>query len=179
MTAPLTATARGHLYALAARLFATEVDRTLYRTLLAQDSVGLLDASLRAMDEAQALDILAVEFCRLFVGPQPVCTPYASAQRGEALLGGRAQQRLEAFLERHGLTYDLRAWRLASPDHLALLLATLAHLYASGESAAAHELLTVHLLSWVPTYCQHVAAATHLSLYRTAAELVHTLLTAE
>lgn len=178
MNASLTATARRDLCALAARLFAAEVDATLYRALLLQDTLGLLDASLRAMDEARALDTLAVEFCRLFVGPRPVCAPYASAQRGEALLGGRAQKRLDAFLEGSGFTYDLTAWRLASPDHLALMLAALAYLYDRAETAAAHELLHEHLLPWVPAYCEQVEAATRLGFYRTAARLVLAVLAA-
>ncbi len=82
MTPSLTSSARRDAYALSARLFATEVDAALYRALLTQDALGLLDADLRALDEEQALDALGVEYCRLFIGPQPLCVPYASAQHG-------------------------------------------------------------------------------------------------
>src|SRR5262249_15771721 len=129
MTAPLATTARRDLYALTARLFAAEVDVALYRALTSQDTLGLIDAELSAMGEEWALEALAVEFCRLFIGPQPTCIPYASAHRGEALLGGRARTRLEAFLRRVGFPFDVVAMRVASPDHLAVELAVLAYLY--------------------------------------------------
>jgi TorA maturation chaperone TorD len=179
MTAPLEATARRDLYALTARLFAAEVDAVLYRALAAQDALGLIDAALSAMGEARALEALAVEFCRLFIGPQPLCVPYASAYRGEALLGGRARTRLEAFLRRVGFTFDAVAMRIASPDHLAVELAVLAHLYARTDTAAIHEFLRDHVLPWAPAYCEQVASVAALGFYRTAARLVAALLAEE
>ena len=180
MTAPLKATARRDLYALTARLFAAEVDAALYRALAAQDALGLIDAELSAMGEARALEMLAIEFCRLFIGPQPLCVPYASAYRGEALLGGRARTRLEAFLHRIGFTFDAVAMRIASPDHLAVELAVLAYLYARTDTAATiHEFLCDHALPWVPAYCEQVASVAALDFYRTAARLVAALLAEE
>lgn len=180
MTPTLAPSARRDAYALAARLFAAEVDRDVYRALLDHDPLGLLDAALRALDESQALETLAVEYCRLFLGPQPLCVPYASAQRGEALLGGRARTRLEALMQRVGFVYDATALRLASPDHLAIALALLAHLTTLDDAAAARRaFLCDHVLPWVPAYCTQVAAATTLSLYRTAAALVLALLAEE
>jgi TorA maturation chaperone TorD len=177
MTSALAPGARRDLYALTARFFAAEVDATLYRGLMAQDTLGLLDAELRLLGEAQALEALAVEFCRLFIGPQPLCVPYASAQRGEALLGGRTRTRLDAFMQRVGFVYDATAMRLASPDHLAVELAVLAHLYDQDEVASTIcEFLQDHVLPWAPVYCARVATTTTLSLYRTAAQLVVALL---
>jgi TorA maturation chaperone TorD len=179
MTVPLEATARRDLYALTARLFMAEVDVTLYRALAVQDSAGLIDRELSAMGEERALEALAVEFCRLFIGPQPLCVPYASAQRGEALLGGRARTRLEAFLHRVGFPCDPMAMRLASPDHLAVELAVLAHLYTLADTVAIREFLDDYLLPWAPAYCEHVAATATLSFYRTTARLVVALLAEE
>jgi TorA maturation chaperone TorD len=179
MTAPLEMTARRDLYALTARLFAAEVDVALYRALVAQDALGLIDAELVALGEARALEALAVEFCRLFVGPQPLCVPYASAYRGEALLGGRARTRLEAFLRRVGFPFDAVAMRMASPDHLAVELAVLAHLYGGTDTAAIRECLGEYVLPWAPAYCEQVAAASALGLYRTTARLVAALLAEE
>ena len=176
MTAPLEATARRDLYALTARLFAAEVDVALYRALAAQDALGLIDAELSTMGEERALEALAVEFCRLFIGPQPLCVPYASAYRGEALLGGRARTRLEAFLHRVGFTFDAVAMRIASPDHVAVELAVLAHLYAHTDTAAVREFLGDHVLPWAPAYCEHIATVATLGFYRTTARLVAALL---
>lgn len=176
MSVGLEATARRDLYALTARLFAAEVDRALYRALAAQDGLGLIDATLHALGEERALAALAVEFCRLFIGPQPLCPPYASVYRGEALLGGRARTALEAFMQRLDFSWDERATRIASPDHIAVELAILAHLYARDDAMSVHEFLRDHVLPWVPAYCEAVAAAATLSLYRTAARLVAALL---
>jgi TorA maturation chaperone TorD len=176
MTAPLATTARRDLYALTARLFAAEVDVALYRVLAAQDRLGLIDAELSALGETRALEALAVEFCRLFIGPQAPCVPYASAHRGEALLGGRARTRLEAFLHRVGFTFDAVAMRIASPDHLAVELAVLSHLYARTDTTAVSAFLSEHVLPWVPAYCEHVAAVAAWGLYRTTAHLVAALL---
>lgn len=179
MTTALDATARRDLYALVARLFAAEVDVPLYRALRTHDALGFIDQELGALGEEQALEVFAVEFCRLFVGPQPLCVPYASAYRGEALLGGRARTRLEAFLHAIDFVYDATALRLASPDHLAIELAVLAHLYAQTDTAAIATFLDAHVLSWVPDYCQDVGRTTTLSLYRNAARLVVELLATE
>jgi TorA maturation chaperone TorD len=180
MTAPLEVTARRDLYALTARLFAAEVDVALYRALAAQDALGLIDVELSALGEKRALEALAVEFCRLFIGPQPLCIPYASAHRGEALLGGRARTRLETFLHRVGFPFDAVAMRLASPDHLAVELAVLAHLYTWTDTATAiHEFLCDHVLPWAPEYCEQVATTAALDFYRTTARLVAALLAEE
>lgn len=180
MTTPLDAAARCDLYALLARIFASELDVELYRALLAQDMLGFMDQSLRAQSPAAAVEALGVEFCRLFIGPQPPCAPYASAYLGEALLGGRSRARLETFLQRIGFAYDLAATRIASPDHIAIVLAVLAYLYTDADLAGSvEEFLQVHVLPWVPAYCEQVTAAASLSLYRTAAALTLALLAEE
>lgn len=70
--------------------------------------------------------------------------------------------------------------RIASPDHFAVELAVLAHLYALLDTATAvHEFLCDHVLPWAPAYCEQVAAATILGFFRTTARLVAALLAAE
>jgi TorA maturation chaperone TorD len=180
MTTALDTVARCDLYALTARLFMAEVDAELYRALVAQDALGLIDKTLRTMHEERAVEVLAVEFCRLFVGPQPLCVPYASAHQGEALLGGRTRTRLEEFLCRVDINYDLAAMRIAAPDHIAVVLATLAQLSVRADMAAvAHEFLHHYVLPWVPAYCERVAASTALDFYRMTAQLTMALLAAE
>src|SRR5690606_17177208 len=96
--------------------------------------------------------------------------PYASAQRGEVLLGGRPRTRLAAFLDRHGIPMPDMGWRIASPDHIAVEFAVVAQLYASDAPAAVMvEFLTQHLWPWAPAWLTHVEAAAQLQLYRTAA----------
>jgi TorA maturation chaperone TorD len=178
MSAPekpaLEAQMRGALCALLARLFACEPDPALYRQLRAVEHQGLtwFEPSLLALPEARAVEALAVEYCRLFIGPQPACPPYASTQGGEVLLGGRTRTRLEAFLARYGLSVPDLAWRTASPDHIAVELAVLARLYAvDAPAAVVQELLTQHLWPWAPTWFAHVESASRYALYQTAARL--------
>jgi TorA maturation chaperone TorD len=170
----LDATAKGALSALLARLFAGEPDLALYRQLRAVEHPALtwVEPALLALPEARAVEALAVEYCRLFIGPQPACPPYASAQGGEVLLGGRPRTRLDAFLVRHGVPAPDPGWRIASPDHIAVELAVLARLYAGDAPAAVvQELLTQHLWPWAPAWLAHVASASRYQLYRTAAQL--------
>jgi TorA maturation chaperone TorD len=69
------------------------------------------------------------------------------------------------------------AWRIASPDHIAVELAVLARLYAGDAPAAVvQELLTQHLWPWAPAWLADVASATRYQLYRTAARLGMALL---
>jgi TorA maturation chaperone TorD len=166
--------AKGALCALLARLFAGEPDLALYRQLRAVEHPGLtwVEPSLLALPEVRAVEALAVEYCRLFIGPQPVCPPYASTQGGEVLLGGRPRTRLDAFLARHGVPAPDLAWRVASPDHIAVELAILARLYANdAPTAVVQELLTQHLWPWAPAWLTHVESASRYELYRTAARL--------
>jgi TorA maturation chaperone TorD len=88
-----------------------------------------------------ALTELAVEFCRLFVGPQPLCPPYASAHQGEVKLGRRSARDIDAFMA----TYQLRPVieqqdAVLDHDHLSVELALLAHLYRVASGAVADPL---------------------------------------
>jgi TorA maturation chaperone TorD len=69
--------------------------------------------------------------------------------------------------------------RLASPDHLAVELAVLAHLYTLADTVTIREFLDDHILPWAPAYCEHVAATATLGFYRTTARLVAALLAEE
>lgn len=187
------------LFLLASRLLAAEIDAPLYHALLQADAGGndgdtaiapiLIDDRIRGLDERQSLAELAVEFCRLFVGPRPACPPYASLQRGEAIIGGRAERHIKEFMERHGLGAVLPPdFPVLAHDHLAVQLALLHRLCEwtpppDGREPrqapeALHELLEVHLLPWAPAYLRELQATSRLAPYRTIAELTAQLLTA-
>jgi TorA maturation chaperone TorD len=199
---PVGAAARRDLYALGARLFATEVDAELYRHLASEGveqlcgsaELVLVEPGLRQLGVEQALEELAVEYCRLFIGPGPRCPPFASTTLGEALLGGRSRSRLEAFLDLHGVTLA-EGDQLASPDHVAVELSVLAHLYdelaAAGPTpdgdaalggepaAAAREFLRDHVLTWMPQFLDQVERHAGRALYRSIAQLMQSLLQEE
>lgn len=189
----IDAAARRDLYALCARILASEIDAELLRRLcsaeLAASGLTLVDDDLRALDEATALDELAAEYCRLFVGPQPVAAPYASVQRGEVLLGGRSRARLLELMDKHGLEVETGI-SIASPDHAAVMVALLATLYAEAAGAtepaeaasaisAARELLTGCVLPWMPAYLDRLADVASREPYRSVSMLLAALLDQE
>lgn len=190
----IDAAARRDLYGLCARILASEIDAELLRRLgsaeLAISGISLVDDDLRAADQAAALDELAAEYCRLFVGPQPAAPPYASVQRGEVMLGGRSRARLLELMDKHGLEVADTGVAIASPDHAAVMVALLATLYAEAAAAtdpsdasaaigAARELLTDCVLPWMPAYLDRLAGVATREPYRSVSTLLAALLEQE
>lgn len=179
------------LLRLCVRLLSREIDPMLYRQMLNADAHSqephrpLADPGLAQREEAEAIEELAAEFCRLFIGPQPVCPPYASAHQGEVKLGGRSARDIDAFLDRHQLRPVLSEQdAVVDHDHLAVELALLAHLYSvaagtvesdlSIEEAwgAAYELLHTHTWPWADSYLQQLEDTAQYAPYNTIAHLV-------
>ncbi|WP_017559102.1 TorD/DmsD family molecular chaperone [Nocardiopsis baichengensis] len=150
---------------LASRLFAREVDDRAHRRLLSVASPPLLPSE-DAVPQEALLDELAAEFCRLFIGPDPACPPYASVHLGRVKSGGRSAQAMEDFLNHRGLSADISPGdAIVDADHISIQLALLGHLLqeqhegtASGlmtareAGAATRELLDAHIMPWVPDY---------------------------
>lgn len=165
------------MYQAAARLFGQEVDTAIYEALFPGPRGGASspDAQIPTLED------LAVEYCRLFVGPRAACPPYASAAGGGALLGGRAAARLTQFLESRGLAVTTGSAPVASADHIAVHLTVLASLYdrlAGNEEASpvtarqdVATFLDEHLRGWTPGYLRGVEAETRQDLYRDLARL--------
>ncbi len=199
---PVGVAARRDLYALAARLFATEVDAELYRQLTSESveqlcqSAGLVfvEPELCELGAERAIEELAVEYCRLFIGPRPLCPPFASTTLGEALLGGRSRRRIEEIMDVHGVVVAEEA-KLASSDHVAVELSVLAHLYdelaaaseaPAGDTAPSGELVAAvrtflvgHVLTWMPQFLDEVERHAGRALYRSIAQLTQSLLQEE
>lgn len=185
---------RSHLYLLASRLFVAEVDVELYRILTGPDLepvLGQMDwADARGLTLERAIQEMAVEFSRLFVGPRPVCPPYASVQRDEALVGGRSARLLEQFMEARNLRLDtMRDLPVLAADHLGVELALLAELYGCSTAGTAADdedpmasvriLLLDHVLPWAPDYLVNLADCATLPLYYGLASLASALLEEE
>lgn len=183
------------LLRLAVRLLAREIDPLLYRQMLQADSDSggghrpLTDPGLAERTEGEALEELAAEYCHLFIGPQPVCPPYASVHHGEVKLGGRAAHDIEGFMDRYDLHPILQEEdAVLDQDHLAVELALLAHLYriaagavtdclTPGEAwAAAHDLLHTHIRPWAVDYLGRLQSAAQFAPYTTIAHLVRKIL---
>lgn len=174
---------RRDLALLASRLLAVEVDGPLLDRL--RRAPELLDAALAAHKDPLALEELAVEYCRLFIGPQPACLPYASAHLGGRRLGGRPEREFLAFLDAHGLELHGRPdLLLLGADHLAVQLAVLAHLHdrldadPAGDAAAQalRELHARHLGPWAAVPARVLAAQARMRPYSLLGPIVLELL---
>lgn len=174
MAPALDATARRDLYLLVARLFGEEVDEPLYRRLLATQSDALpwIEPEIAELPDQLAVEALETEYCRLFVGPQPVCPPFASVVRNEPLLGGRARTAIDEFLAARGLAVDAHA-RIASPDHVAVTFAVLAEL---SDPEAVQSYLRGFVLPWVPSWLSTLERKAERILFRTLARLARALI---
>lgn len=195
MDARAALVARANLYRLVSRLLAGEVDTDMYRRLVAMDDgldapgSGWVDARIRDLDERSAVAELAVEYCRLFIGPDPRCLPYASAHDHGANLRGRSERRFARFLADHQLEVSSRTDRtLLGLDHLAVQLAVLDHLYrcvsgvapASLPFDAARSAIRIlvhdHLLPWAPTVANRLTEQARLAPYTTIGAILVSLL---
>ena len=174
MTPTLAPTARRDLYLLVARLFREEVDAPLYRRLLTtrSDALPWIEPEIAELPDRLAIETLEIEYCRLFIGPQPVCPPFASVVRGEPLLGGRARTAIDEFLAAHGLAVDAHA-RIASPDHVAVMFAILAEL---SDPEAVQSYLRGFVLPWVPSWLSALERKAARILFRTLARLARDLI---
>jgi TorA maturation chaperone TorD len=177
--------ARRDLLHLLSRLFEREVDAELYRRLIAPEmsdvlaSTGLqwIDPDVRALSEPEALEVLATEYCRLFVGPIPACPPYASSFRGEALLGGRHERHVRDVLQRLGLEIAADT-RVAALDHLSVSLSLFAGALDAADESIASEIQRVLLLPWAPEYLRVLESWAERAPYTTLARLTAAMLSA-
>lgn len=177
MPAALDAAARRDLYLLVARLLREEIDAPLYRRLIAAQSDALpwIEPEIAELPEVRALEVQETEYCRLFIGPNPACPPFASVVRGEALLGGRARTIVDDYLGSHGLAVNPAA-RVASSDHVAVVFATLAELCDSDDVRTCLRDLA---LPWIPHWLSELEQRSERVLFRTLARIAQALLDEE
>ena len=184
---------RSAVYRLLARLWGREIDGGLLSQLRepvmseAMAGVGLtLDAELAQLSADRALEELAAEYTRLFLGPGPHITPcqsmYAPASGEQPGLIGTPSAATRRFLSQLGLSYDDSYTGL--PDAIDVHLDVMGRLAGEearrrreGDTKGAakarsiqHQFLTEHLLRFVAPLCRDVRAATSLDLYRSLAE---------
>ena len=189
--------AAAKVWRLASRTYATEIDEPFYRALqrlatapwLREGGFAPLDPD-SAMDDAQLLTAFAVEYCRLFIGPDPVCPPYGSLRQGGAYLGGRALRFVDSFLDRYNLRVDLPVDApILTNDHISVAFSLLDKLYttAAGHAAtplppheaaaAARRLLDEYLRNWAPQFLDDVEVNARQTPYRNIARLTALVLT--
>ncbi len=153
-----------------ASIFQREADEPLLREIkLRRDELnGVLDgdplAGLEMNRPEEAVGELAVEFCRLFVGPRGHMPPVESVALGEGRFWGDSTVATLAFYQSSGVAVpdDLRLL----PDHVSVELDFIAMLEAGGRREEAKAFAQEHLLHWLPAVIRHIDKRARLAFYR-------------
>ncbi|NQT85385.1 molecular chaperone TorD family protein [bacterium] len=140
--------------------------------------------------EAQA-EALAVEYCRLFIGPGRHLSPHEAILRGEQRHWGLSTVLVNEAYAKAG--FEMAAEAREMPDHVGVELAFIATLcereaelaesgavdLAERTRRARKQFLTEHLAVWLPILSSEVAKRAELSFYPVLARLVTHWVTAE
>lgn len=169
----MTATVNNDV-SMALRLFASifqrEVDGPLLKELISRrdelpDVLGEDPLPGLSPDNVDAaVEDLAVEYCRLFVGPHGHMAPVESIARGEGRYWGPSTEAVADFYRSAGLA-PLSEMNLL-PDHLSMELDCLALLEEAGRGEEAVTFAREHVLQWLPTLAKHVLTSATMVFYR-------------
>jgi TorA maturation chaperone TorD len=139
-------------------------------------------------DQEQLLEDLAVEYARLFLGPDKHISPHESIhhQRDDGDWGmhwGGSTVEIKKFIETAGLVY--RQEYSGMPDHISVELEFMKE--AAGREARALEekdwegalycqkmekkFICDHLVKWIPSFCDKVISQAEVSFYCDLAEV--------
>ncbi len=153
-----------------ASIFHREADEPLIREIeLRRDELeGVLGgnplAGLAVERPAEAVEELAVEFCRLFIGPRGHMPPVESVALGEGRYWGDSTLAVSAFYRSSGVVLPEDSDTL--PDHLSVELDFAAVLEGRGRREEAKAFAREHLLRWLPALIRHIDERARLPFYR-------------
>ena len=154
---------------LLASIFQREVDLRLLEHIEANSkelSTALDVAVLSGLDlddKEAAMEALAVEYCRVFIGPSGHMPPVESVALGEGRFWGPSTQEVADFYEAMGIAVD-RDCRMV-PDHISMELDCLAILEERQQSNEAGTFAREHVLRWLPGLVDHVEKRATLAFY--------------
>jgi len=139
-----------------------------------------LERLLTDSGQAGAVDRLACEFTRLFIGPGKHVGPHESLHRDDqpAQHWGPSTAAVKRFIEHHGFAYDPGFQGM--PDHISVefqFMAVMANAEADaieqGQDAEATQVREVqrvfhteHLSPWIPKFCDKVIELAELDFYK-------------
>jgi TorA maturation chaperone TorD len=147
-------------------------------------------------DQDQLLEDLAVEYARLFLGPDKHISPHESVhhQRDDGDWGthwGGSTVDVKKFIESAGLEYKQEYTGM--PDHISTELDFMKE--AAGREAQAIEekdwegalycqkmekkFICDHLIKWIPTFCDKIISQAELSFYGDLADVTKDFITLE
>ena len=166
--------ARAMVYNLLSSLFAWEVSEQRLKELtsnsaqqfwvslaenpdFAPEVNNLLARLMQITNEHQRLE-LAADFCSLFlIGGKNNSSPYASlflSDETEPTLYGELHQKMSEFLKQSGL--QIQSDFKEPADHLAIMLAYMAHLCTHSSDEAQQTYLQTCINSWLPLFANRV-----------------------
>ena len=186
---------RSNIYGLLSLVFRTEVTSDLLRQIrepaflstFASMGAGFEDDFVNA-DEDQLLEDLAVEYTRLFLGPDKHISPHESIHhdRGDGDWGqfwGKDTVEVKKFIESIGLEYKEEYSGL--PDHISVELEFMQEVIKAEALERKNndhdkvnyclqiekEFIDKHLIKWIPLFCDKVIDQATLPFYREMARI--------
>jgi TorA maturation chaperone TorD len=151
-----------------ASIFEREVDEKLLgelaargqeiETVLGGDPLAGIDPG-----DAAAVEILAVEYCRLFIGPTDHLPPVESVVLGEERFWGPSTRAVAEFYRTVGLAP--REDSKIMPDHISMELDCMAMLEETDRRDQASAFAREHVLKWVPLLAKHVSERATIAFY--------------
>lgn len=115
-------------------------------------------------DPDAAVETLAVEYCRIFIGPRSHLSPVESVVLGEGRLWGPSTEKVAEFYRAAGLAPAQDSRIL--PDHISMELDCLAQLEESDRHDGAVAFARGHILRWLPALTQHVQQRATAAFYQ-------------
>ena len=123
--------ARAGVYRLLARIWSAELDHPALRSLAAPPLKSLFEqagGTLPSNSDAHAIEELAVDYCRLFIGPSDHLPPYQSVWQ-EGQFQGSANASMREFIDLVGFQVGPLA-NSSMLDHFGLQLEMMGHILA-------------------------------------------------
>lgn len=169
----------------ALRLFGSVFQREADRRLLEQIEArrGELSAVLEGdpldgldMDDPDgAVETLAAEYCRVFIGPRGHLHPVESVVLGEGRFWGPSTEKVAEFYKAAGLAPAEDSRML--PDHISMELDCLAQLEEGDRHDEAVAFARGHILRWLPALTQHVQHVATTAFYQVWSRGLQAMLT--
>lgn len=191
MSSPEMAAARSGTYRLLARLWLREVDRDLLRELRSQplsDAYVQAGGTLPASDDDHTNEELAIDYCRLFVGPSDHVPPYQSVWQSGQFQSASAAS-MKSFIDIVGYDTDQLPHGMML-DHLGVQLDVMGHIFgqiSTSQADAVHfgqvlELANLFLtrhLQWPAELIQAAMRQAATDFYRSSIMLTGNFLGSE
>jgi putative dimethyl sulfoxide reductase chaperone len=193
---------RSNIYGFLSSMFREEISAERLRQIKGPDikevlsEMGIQYEIFSKKDQDQLLEDLAVEYARLFLGPDKHISPHEAVhhQRDDGDWGthwGGSTVDVKKFIETTGLEYKQEYSGM--PDHISVELDFMKE--AAGREAQAIEekdwegalycqkmekkFICDHLIKWIPTFCDKIISQAEISFYGDLADVTKDFITLE